>query len=152
MKSRRGDDAGASESEGRLSDTAGYEVKVHAKANRMPFFFHDRGARMPLAGPLRRGRTPPLASPRAACALPGRPLAYGPDAATARASADAVASAMEAPIHERACGHPSSRYARLRIARYALAPSKLVKTRPVDRQAHVALGGAERDLDSRAAS
>ena len=74
-------------------------------------------------------------------------LAYGPDAATARANADAVASAMQDRFTN-VLRTPKFAYARMRIARYAVAPSKLVNDTSLWTSARAARNGnAERDLD-----
>ena len=72
-------------------------------------------------------------------------LAYGPDLATARANADALVGALEQRFTN-VVREPKFANARMRIARYALAPSKLVGDTALWTEMRSARRGAERDL------
>lgn len=73
-------------------------------------------------------------------------LAYGADGATARANADAFASAIEQRFTNVARA-PKFSNARLRLGRYALAPSKLVNDSALWTSARATRVGLERDLE-----
>lgn len=73
-------------------------------------------------------------------------MAYGADAAAARANADALAQAME-QRYTKVVRQPKFAHARLRIGRYALAPSKLVHDTALWTAMRTSRTGAERDLE-----
>ena len=74
-------------------------------------------------------------------------LAYGPDLATAKANADAFAAAIESRFTNVA---RSAKYsaARMRIARYAFAPSKLANDTAIWTGMQTTRAGVARDLES----
>jgi hypothetical protein len=76
--------------------------------------------------------------------------AHGSDAAAARAHADALAMAMEHRF-TRVDRSPKFAHARMRIARYALAPSKLVSDTALWTRSASTGTGATRDLEVAAA-
>lgn len=76
----------------------------------------------------------------------GVTLAYGPDLASARANADAFASAIEARF-TKVVRTPRFARSRVRIARYALAPSKLAQDTAIWTTMRSTPNGAERDLE-----
>jgi len=76
----------------------------------------------------------------------GVALAYGPDLASARANADAFASAIEARF-SKVIRTPRFARSRIRIARYALAPSKLAPDTAIWTSMRSTTTGAERDLE-----
>jgi len=73
-------------------------------------------------------------------------LAYGTDPASARANADALAAAMEQRF-TRVVRLPKFAHARLRIGRYALAPSKLANDTALWTTLRSTRAGADRDLE-----
>ncbi len=74
-------------------------------------------------------------------------LAYGPDAASAKANGEALASALEDRFTN-VLRTPKFAQSRLRIARYAFAPSKLVRDTALwTAMRTTRSGAAERDLD-----
>lgn len=73
-------------------------------------------------------------------------LAYGPDAATAHANADALFSALEQRFTA-VVRLPKFQHARMRIARYALAPSKLVNDTSLWTGMRSVRTGSERSLE-----
>lgn len=73
-------------------------------------------------------------------------LAYGPDAATAHANADALLSALEQRFTA-VVRQPKFLHARMRIARYALAPSKLVNDTALWTGMQSVRTGADRSLE-----
>ncbi len=73
-------------------------------------------------------------------------MAYGPDAATAKANADAVAAALE-QRYTRVIRQPKFANARLRIGRYAMAPSKIANDTALWTTMRTTSAGAERDLE-----
>jgi hypothetical protein len=73
-------------------------------------------------------------------------LAYGPDAAAARANAEAVASAMEQRF-TRVVRAPKFLNARMRIARYVFAPSKLYADTALWTDERTVRSGAYRELE-----
>lgn len=73
-------------------------------------------------------------------------LAYGGDAASARANADAFASAVEQRFTN-VVRAPKFANARLRLGRYAMAPSKLVNDSTLWTSARSGRVGPERDLE-----
>jgi hypothetical protein len=73
-------------------------------------------------------------------------LAYGGDIASARANADALASAIEQRFTNVA-RTPKFSNARLRLGRYALAPSKLVHDSALWTSSRSIKAGPERDLE-----
>jgi hypothetical protein len=76
----------------------------------------------------------------------GVTLAYGSDVATARANADAFASALEQRFTN-VTRTPRFNRARTRIARYSLAPSKLATDTSIWTASRTTRSGAERDLE-----
>ena len=76
-------------------------------------------------------------------------LAYGPDLATAKANADAFAAAIESRFTNVA---RSAKYsaARMRIARYAFAPSKLANDTAIWTGMQTTRAGVARDLEIQA--
>lgn len=76
----------------------------------------------------------------------GVTLAYGSDLASARANADAFASAIEARF-TKVVRTPRFARSRVRIARYALAPSKLAQDTAIWTTMRSTPNGAERDLE-----
>jgi len=73
-------------------------------------------------------------------------MAYGADPVAARANADALAHAME-QRYTKVVRQPKFAHARLRIGRYALAPSKLVHDTALWTAMRTSRTGAERDLE-----
>lgn len=73
-------------------------------------------------------------------------LAYGPDAATAKTNADALASALEQRFTN-VVRQPKFLNARMRIARYALSPSKLVNDTALWTDMRTERTGAERSIE-----
>ena len=82
----------------------------------------------------------------AATGCKGAALAYGPDLASARANADAFATAIEARF-TKVVRTPRFARARIRISRYALAPSKLAQDSAIWTSMRSTPNGAERDLE-----
>jgi hypothetical protein len=76
-------------------------------------------------------------------------LAYGPDVATAQGAFDDLASAFEARFTNVVRDATFTR-ARLRVARYALAPSKLVNDTTLWTASRTTTAGAQRDLELKA--
>ncbi len=76
-------------------------------------------------------------------------LAYGPDIASAKANADALAAAIEARFTNVA-RNPKFSAARMRIARYAFAPSKLGSDTSLWTGMRTTRAGADRDLEIQA--
>ncbi|WP_373062576.1 hypothetical protein [Gemmatimonas sp.] len=76
-------------------------------------------------------------------------LAYGPDVAAAKANADAFAGAIEARFTHVA-RNPKFSAARMRIARYAFAPSKLGSDSSLWTSMRTTRLGADRDLEVQA--
>ncbi len=72
--------------------------------------------------------------------------AYGPELSAARTNADAFASAIEARF-TRVVRTPRFTRSRIRIARYALSPSKLVQDTAIWTSMRSTPNGAERDLE-----
>ena len=108
-----------------------------------------RGARWPAIRSARRTTLVALAAatiilPAAACR--SVTLAHGADPATARANADALASAIEQRFTNVARA-PKFSHARLRLGRYALAPSKLVNDSALWTSTRSTRTGLERDLE-----
>ena len=87
--------------------------------------------------------TGPLSGCRAAA------LAYGADVASAKANADAFAAAIEARFTNVA-RNPKFSAARMRIARYAFAPSKLGSDTSIWTGMRTTRVGADRDLEVQA--
>jgi hypothetical protein len=73
-------------------------------------------------------------------------MAYGADPATARANADALAAAMEQRF-TRVVRLPKFEHARMRIGRYAFAPSKLANDTALWTGMRSTRAGADRDLE-----
>ena len=73
-------------------------------------------------------------------------IAYGPDAVSARANADGLASAIEQRF-TRVVRHPKFSNARMRMGRYALAPSKLVGDTALWTGSRAVRGVTERSLE-----
>ncbi len=73
-------------------------------------------------------------------------LAYGPDASSARTAFDDLAGALEARFTN-VVRPPKFSYARMRIARYALAPSKLVNDTAIWSSARTGRTGPYRDIE-----
>jgi hypothetical protein len=76
----------------------------------------------------------------------GATSGFGPDAATARANADALMSALQQRF-TRVVRHPKFLNARMRIGRYAFSPSKLVNDTALWSSMRTAQAGAVRDLE-----
>ncbi|QJR34141.1 hypothetical protein [Gemmatimonas groenlandica] len=76
-------------------------------------------------------------------------LAYGPDIASAKANADALAAAIEARFTNVA-RNPKFSAARMRIARYAFAPSKLGSDTSLWTSMRTTRAGADLDLEIQA--
>lgn len=76
-------------------------------------------------------------------------LAYGSDVASAKANADALAAAIEARFTNVA-RNPKFSAARMRIARYAFAPSKLGNDTALWTGLRTTRAGADRDLEIQA--
>ncbi|MBL0170030.1 MAG: hypothetical protein IPP90_04750 [Gemmatimonadaceae bacterium] len=73
-------------------------------------------------------------------------LAYGPDVASARVNAEAFADALEQRF-TRVVRLPKFLYARMRMGRFALSPSKLVNDTALWTSERSTRVGAERDLE-----
>lgn len=82
-------------------------------------------------------------------ACKGAALAYGTDAASARTAFDDLAGALEARFTN-VVRAPKFAYGRLRIARYAFAPSKLVNDTAIWTSSRTTRTGPARDLELRA--
>jgi hypothetical protein len=82
-------------------------------------------------------------------ACKGAALAYGANVAAARTAFDDLAGALEARFTNVVRG-PKFAYARLRIARYAFAPSKLVNDTAIWTDTRTTRTGPARDLELRA--
>ena len=95
---------------------------------------------------VRWGAVAALAAPLTVTGCKGAVLAYGPDFASARANADALASAIEARF-TKVVRTPRFAGARIRISRYALAPSKLAQDSAIWTSMRSTPKGAERDLE-----
>jgi len=150
MKSRRAAGTGGIEAVvvSAVSDTALAEVKVHHKLTRL--------VRLPARGTQFDVRYDMPSAVRTAAAIVAMllslggckavTLAYGPDVVTARAYADGFASAIEQRF-TRVYRSPTYNRARIRIARYALAPSKLIEDTTIWTGSRTTPNGAERDLE-----
>lgn len=79
----------------------------------------------------------------------GSALAFGPDATTARRHLDDLASAFEARFTN-VTRTPKFAYARMRLGRYAFAPSKLARDTGVWTGMRTTTTGAARDLEIQA--